>query len=279
MCLLRPSPEVNQIIEFCLGLAAARTGVEIHAFCAMSNHVHTVATDAEGRLPEFLHLFHRHVAVALNRLHGRQENLWSGQQTSVVELGDEQDVLDKLAYVVANPTSAGLVRTPKEWPGVISRQLGKTKCVERPSSYFRAKGTVPERVDLTFTVPPQLSHHGNTKANELFFAALAHKLTAACADVLAKGCDFLGAKAVMKISLTRVALSKERTGTKSPRFAIRQHELYAAALARLKGFLLAYREAFDGWRMGNRSVRFPEGTWLMKRAHGVKCGPPHPVAS
>src|SRR5690606_12259327 len=86
--LLRPSRQTNQIIEYCLAVASARTGVEAHAFCAMSNHVHAVVTDVHGRLPEFLQLFHRHVAVALNASLGRKENVWAAHQTSVVELDD-----------------------------------------------------------------------------------------------------------------------------------------------------------------------------------------------
>jgi REP element-mobilizing transposase RayT len=129
--LLRPSQLTNQIIEYCLGVAAERSGVELHVFCAMSNHVHAVLTDVEGRLPEFLHHFHRNVAVALNASLGRTENVWSVGQTSAVELGDEWDILEKMAYVVANPTAAGLLRSPQKWPGVITTKLCEMKTVRR----------------------------------------------------------------------------------------------------------------------------------------------------
>jgi REP-associated tyrosine transposase len=116
---LRPSRLTNQLIEYCLGLAAERTGVEIHAVCVMSNHWHGVVTDPEGRLPEFLERFHRLLAKAQNASLGRWENLWSSDKLSVVWLVTEQDVLDKMAYTLANPTTAGLVKSPDEWPGVI----------------------------------------------------------------------------------------------------------------------------------------------------------------
>ena len=64
--------------------------------------------------------------------------------------------------------------------------------------------------------------------------------------------------------------------TKQPRFAIRDPERRKAAIARWRGFLLAYVEAFHQWRHGEREVRFPEGTWMMKRAHCARCGPPLP---
>ena len=274
--LLRSSPQTNQIIEYCLAVAAERTGVQLHAFCAMSNHLHSVVTDVQGRLPEFLQFFHRHVAVAINASLGRKENLWAGTQTSVVELGDDKDVLEKLAYVVANPTAAGLVRAPQKWPGVISRRLGEDRRVKRPADYFRTEGAMPEFAKLNYVLPPQMAHLGLAKANELFFKALAHKVHAARAVAQAKGKDFLGAKKVMKTALSKSAATNEGIKTKTPRFAIRDPERRKAAIFRWRGFLLAYVEAFHQWRLGNRTIRFPEGTWMMKRAHRAICGPPLP---
>ena len=122
--LLRPSRTTNQNAEYCLALAAERTGVLLHAVCVMSNHWHGVMTDPEGRLPEFLETFHKLLAKAQNASLGRWENLWSSDKTSVVLLASESDVLDKMAYTLANPTVAGLVKSPDEWPGVISHRFG-----------------------------------------------------------------------------------------------------------------------------------------------------------
>ena len=274
--LLRPSQQTNQIIEYCLAIAAERTGVEVHAFCAMSNHMHAVVTDLQGRLPDFFQHFHRHVAVAINASLGRKENLWAGHQTSAVQLGDDQDVLDKLAYVVANPTAAGLVRAPQKWPGVITRRLGESRRIKRPADYFRQTGAMPEFVQLNYTLPPQMAHLGLIKANELFFKALSYKVHAARETARAKGKDFLGAKKVMKTALSKSAATAERIKSKAPRFSIRDPERRRAAIARWRGFLLAYFEAFHQWRNGNRKVRFPEGTWMMKRAHSAPCEPPLP---
>ena len=44
--LLRPSPFVNQVLLYCMGLAQQRSGVAIHAVCAMSSHLHITVTDA-----------------------------------------------------------------------------------------------------------------------------------------------------------------------------------------------------------------------------------------
>ncbi|MBK6849276.1 MAG: hypothetical protein IPG96_17695 [Proteobacteria bacterium] len=54
--LLRPSAAVNRILGYCLAVAAERYGLRLHAFCAMSNHLHVVATDVHGNPPGVLPL-------------------------------------------------------------------------------------------------------------------------------------------------------------------------------------------------------------------------------
>ena len=50
---LRPCERTNQLYLYCLALAAQKTGVAIHAVCAMSDHHHVSATDVNGNLPIF----------------------------------------------------------------------------------------------------------------------------------------------------------------------------------------------------------------------------------
>jgi REP element-mobilizing transposase RayT len=272
--LLRPSRLTNQIVEYCLAVAADRSGMELHVFCAMSNHVHAVVTDVEGRLPDFLHHFHRNVAVALNASLGRTENVWAVGQTSAVELGDQWDVLEKMAYVVANPTAAGLVRSPQKWPGVITARLCESKTVRRPKGFFRTNGNMPVSARLHYTVPAQLRYLGERKVVELFFRAVSEKVRAARAKAEAERRPFLGPKAVLATAISKSAATEERLKGRNPRFAIRDGKLRRAAILRWRAFLLAYRDAFFRWRDGQREVRFPEGTWMMARVHRATCGPP-----
>mgnify|MGYP003343059128 CR=1 FL=1 len=60
-----------------------------------------------------------------------------------VDLEAPVDVVDKVAYVIANPTAAGLVATPAEWPGLITlpESLGRdARVVQRPDYFFRREG-------------------------------------------------------------------------------------------------------------------------------------------
>src|SRR5689334_22128704 len=74
--LLRPCEETNKIFTFCLGLAALRAGVQVHAAVVLPDGWRGVVTDPKGHLPYFLHYLHMMVAVAMNRYTGNHENFW-----------------------------------------------------------------------------------------------------------------------------------------------------------------------------------------------------------
>ena len=61
--LLRPDRVMNQILVYLLAVTAHRHGLRVHAFCAMSDHIHLVVTDERGMLPKFLQAFHRTAAL------------------------------------------------------------------------------------------------------------------------------------------------------------------------------------------------------------------------
>jgi putative transposase len=151
---LRPSRETNAIFAYCLALALAKTGVELHAVCVMSNHHHLVVTDPRGVLPEFLREFHRLTAKAMNALQGQWENLWAAEPCNVVRLVTDDDVAEKVAYVAANPVAAGLVASPREWPGLLMWEEA-TVVTSRPPAYFRETGTCAPKLSLRIVPPPE----------------------------------------------------------------------------------------------------------------------------
>ena len=84
--LLLPDEEMKELIEYSLAVAANRYQIQVHAFCAMSTHIHVVLTDTRGRLPFFLAYFHRLVAMGTKILRNWEGSIWDSEQTSVVEL-------------------------------------------------------------------------------------------------------------------------------------------------------------------------------------------------
>ena len=51
------------------------------------------------------------------RCMGRVENSGLPEAPSWSGIDHPDDVLDKLAYVIANPVASGLVEEPRDWPG------------------------------------------------------------------------------------------------------------------------------------------------------------------
>jgi REP element-mobilizing transposase RayT len=82
--LLRPDRVMNQILSYLLAVIANRCGLRVHAFCAMSTHLHIVVTDVSGTLPAFLHAFHRTVALCTKVHRTWNDVVWDKSPTSVV---------------------------------------------------------------------------------------------------------------------------------------------------------------------------------------------------
>jgi len=264
---LRPSPAVNQTVAFVLALAAQRYGVQIHAYCVLSNHLHLVLTDPKARLPAFQQYLASFVARALNAHLGRREYLWAAGTYSAVVLGAPEDVLSKAAYTLANPVAAGLVPAGHLWPGLWSApdSIGTTIRVKRPDHFFDEEGDLPEYVDLELKVPPGF---GSTQDfRDQLQAELSRQEQAARDEVS----SFLGVARVKAQSPFARPRSGEPRGQLSPRVAARDKWRRIELLQQLKSFLTDYWEALQLWREGKVDPVFPAGTYLMRVAHGVAC--------
>jgi putative transposase len=271
--LLRPSALTNQVVSYCLALAAEQTRVELHAVSVLSNHYHAVVHDPEARLPVFLELAHKLIAKCQNAALGRWENLWSSDKPSVVRLLSEDDVLEKMAYVIANPSAAGLVKSPHEWPGVITRYLGERRTVQMPEVFFDEDGELPEEVVLEFTRPPIFTDLDDRELNRLLAEAIAKHVRRARESLLRQGKRFLGVKAVLRQAFSAQAKTVEPRRNPNPRLASHCTPLRVQAIVELKRFVAAYRQAWLAWRAGRRDQRFPVGTYALRVHAGVRCEP------
>lgn len=272
--LLRPCAELNAIFLYVLALAARRFGVQVHAFCVLSNHFHLVVTDPEARLPAFAQYLGSLVARAANVLRGRRESFWAPGSFSAVALAGAEDVVAKTAYVLANPVAAGLVRRGCEWPGLrtAAEQLGAAVLTaRRPATFFRKKGNLPESPELCLAPPPGTSSADAFRSDVA--TAVAELESRAHRDQIASGRGFLGAARVLAQKPWSRSRSEEVRGGLNPRVAAMDRWKRIEALSRLVGFLKAYRAAWLARRAGDRAVVFPAGTYLLRVAHGVACAP------
>ena len=88
---------------------AEQSGLEVHAYCLMTNHVHLVATpQTETALAAAIGRTHFRYTQYVNRLHGRSGHLWQGRFCSTAL--DDDHFWWVMRYVERNPVRAGLVR-------------------------------------------------------------------------------------------------------------------------------------------------------------------------
>jgi REP element-mobilizing transposase RayT len=269
--LLRPSKVTNQTFLYVLALAASRYRIEIHAFCVLSNHVHIVLTDPRASLPAFQQFLDGLVARALNASLGRWEAFWAPDTYSAVRLVSPADILDKAAYVLANPVEAGLVGSGSAWPGLWSppdRVGGEPFVVERPKHFFDPAGGLSERITLQLTPPPGFA------SAEQFQGELERALSRREADARSRRAGrggFLGVARVLRQKPFARPSSGEPRRDLNPRIASRDKWKRIEALGRLVDFLKAYRAAWLALRAGATDVLFPHGTYLLRVLHDVRC--------
>jgi putative transposase len=90
-------------------------GVEIWAYCLMTNHTHLIAVPetAEG-LCRAIGEAHRRYTLEVNEREGWRGYLWQGRFSSYVM--DERYTLAAARYIELNPVRAAMVERPQDYP-------------------------------------------------------------------------------------------------------------------------------------------------------------------
>jgi hypothetical protein len=260
--LMRPDRETTNAFLYCLAVAAQRYRIRVLFTLAMSNHHHTGIEDPEGNYPAFLEHFHKLFAKCQNALRGRWENFWSSEQTSVVRLVEPSDILDKMAYALANPVQGGLVEKAHHWPGASTLPAllhDKPLVASRPRHFFRDDGGMPEVVTLDISRPTayrDLCHRD--------FAALERRRS---------GTRIMGRQAVLAQDWRDRPDTREPRRQLDPRVAARSKWSRIEALLRNRDFRDAYVAAREAFIAGVRDVVFPAGTYWLRRFVQAICAP------
>jgi REP-associated tyrosine transposase len=270
--LLQPSKRTtNPIFMYLLAVAARRYDIQVHAFCVMSNHFHLVLTDPHARLPAFHQFLDALVARALNAALGRWEAFWAPNSYSAVRLVSSEDVVEKTAYVLANPVAAGLVGTGSVWPGLWSSPevIGNDALVvARPEHFFDPQGGMPDRVALELTIPPVFEDREQFR--RAVVAAITVREEKARSMWGPRG-GFAGIRRILAQKPTTRPRAEEPHGTLKPRVASIDRWKRIEVLGRLAEFVDAYQNAWVARRGGTSDVVFPFGTYQLRVVHGVPC--------
>ena len=275
--LLRPDPTFNNLFLYCLAVTAQRYGIRMHAAVVMSTHEHLVLTDTRGQLPRFLQELHRLLALGIKVMRKWEGAVWDHEKPSVVELRTPQAVMEKIAYVIANPVAAGLVRQSHQWPGVTTPpdRLGRLAWrATRPDVYFDDDNPAwPDVATVTLSMPDIAVR--DSALREMVIAEVQRLEADAHAALKAKGWRVLGRDRLAALSPYDRATSWEPLRGRNPHFAVGrgQREAFFETVFLLRQFRKAHRVALELWRRGIRDVVFPVGTWLMSWSHHAQVAP------
>lgn len=89
--------------------------VEIIAFCLMPTHIHLILKQVAHRgISKYIGRVFNGYSRYFNVKHKRTGPLWSGRFKNILISNDDQ-LLHLTRYIHLNPTSAGLVKCPKNW--------------------------------------------------------------------------------------------------------------------------------------------------------------------
>ena len=272
--LLRPGKLLNALIAGVLVLALRGTGISAHAFTVLSNHWHLLITvPSTGALARAMRYFQGNVSKEAGRIHRWRGKLWASRYKASIVDSDEASQVARLRYVLSQGVKEGLVWAAADWPGVnsvralLEGEPLKGNWIDRTRQWAarRRKGS-------------DASDEAHSQQLELHLAPLpcwAHlpedEWRARVADLVrsiedegrakhaADGTRPLGPRRVRKAhphhAPEKVAWSPQ------PRILARSPRRRQAIWEALSAVVAAYRDAADRLKQGNRSVRFPEGTF------------------
>ena len=276
LLLLRPGKRSNRVVRYVVAVMAKKWNIWLHAIVVMSNHWHVCLTDPDGNIVEFQRDCHQFIARAINAHYGDFESLWSSAQTSRVECEAPEDLIGKIAYTMANPVEAGMVRYGKSWPGVRRAWPAKPLVVRRPHRFFRGAkkgGKWPKTAVLEFVRPPGYQEHSDDELAAVIGAAIEEREAKFRAQYDAEGREFLGRRAVLAQSRYDRPRSREPRFGISPRVACRDKWRRIERLRTNRQWQADYGAALAAWSAGDRDAMFPAGTYQMRIVHGVSCAP------
>ena len=88
--LLRPSPELNDLVLGVIGKAQDTYQMTIHAFVVMSNHAHLLVSPSSAQqLARFMQFVNANIAKVVARLHDWPERVWSRRYRAIPVVDDE----------------------------------------------------------------------------------------------------------------------------------------------------------------------------------------------
>jgi hypothetical protein len=115
--LLKPSPELNDLILGVIGKAQHDYGMVLQGFVVASNHAHFYARPSSAQqLARFMQFLNANIAKEVARLHDWPERVWS-RRYRAIPIVDDKAAHARMRYQLSHGAKEGLVATAGSWPG------------------------------------------------------------------------------------------------------------------------------------------------------------------
>lgn len=109
--LFEDAQDYRAYLDF-LSNKSADNGISVLAYCLMSNHVHLLLRDSDGRLSEMMHALTTSYAQHFNKRGGHIGHVFQ-QRFKSRAIEDDGYLLQALRYIHNNPAKAGVCPAPE----------------------------------------------------------------------------------------------------------------------------------------------------------------------
>jgi REP element-mobilizing transposase RayT len=252
--------ERNDVLGFWLAKAQQKfPGIQCHAVCILSNHLHLVLRDRDGELSAFMQYFLSCAAKRLNRLDRIRGTVFE-RRFAEIAIVDTPAFVRRIAYAIANPVEANLVCSHREWSGLCFFS-GKEPVIHRftifhDGRYQRAMkdaqrtGAYVNRSEFFETAELQIAHLEEWLAHEVAAAIDARE-----EELRAHQTGVLGMQRVLQSSpFDRPKMSAR---SRMPLCFASSREAWRAFADGWFAFVGALREASAVFRAGALDTIFP----------------------
>jgi hypothetical protein len=285
--LLRPSPELNDLILGVIGKAQHVYAMTIHAFAVASNHAHLLLSAAHvQQLARFMQFVNANIAKEVARLNDWPDRVWSRRYRAIPVVDDEA-AHARIRYQMSHGAKEGLVAAAGNWPGpnciaaLTHGDVLRGTWHDRSAEY-RARaagkdvrpGEFATTYDIKLTPLPCVLHL-STDQQQSHYRRVVHEIdVAAHAANREKGRTPMGVGKLLAQDPHHRPEAPDRSP--APLVHAHDHEKRNAFLAAYRVFVINYRAAVDNLKGMARQITnlFPD--WAFPPAPPYKSAPAAP---
>lgn len=266
--LMRPSPEVNELILGILGRAQAKYDIELFAFIFLSGHMHLILRAYSVlQMSYFVGFLKGNVARELGVLHKWREKFWGRRFRHAPVYDDEASQINRFRYVLRNSCKEGLVDSPLEWPGATTAKAlfrGESELTGRwfdrtaqyRAGHDRRDKTHSSIETVRLTTMPFLAGRTLEQQRQFMVDAVRQVEEETVEQRRRDGRPSKGISAILRQHPH--TMPKNFVPSPAPRFHAVTHEAREELREARSQIQIAYRIAAEKLKRGGSDVRFPE---------------------